>query len=283
MIDVEERLRSALHELVPLDSRRDWNQVIARAGVAHEPAQSNRRRLIVIIAVTAVLATLVATPAFGVRGALLDLLGRSDVRFTAAPPAASVIKREFADMSSGAPKGMDPRVTPGEARLAATLEFGGVKRHVWVAPTETGGFCYLFEGLSGGCTEIKTDPLILDGGFVARPGATTPAMESLAGRIYSTQATQLSVAFEDGRTMVLPFVYVSEPIGAGFFAYKPTPAEEQPGHRPLAIVVADADGAEIGRETIDWEHEDAKLQRMLDILRERANQTRPPGRTTGKP
>ena len=29
MIDVEERLRSALHELVPLDSRRDWNQVIA--------------------------------------------------------------------------------------------------------------------------------------------------------------------------------------------------------------------------------------------------------------
>lgn len=282
MIDVDERLRSALHEIVPLDSRRDWDQVIAGAGVAHESAQSNRRRLIVILVATAVLAVVVATPAFGVRGALLDLFGRSDVPFTAAPPAASVIKREFADMSSGAPKGMDPRVSPGEARLAATLDFGGVKRHVWVAPTETGGFCYLIEGLSGGCTEIKTDPLILDGGFVARPGATTPAMESLAGRIYSAHAAQLRVAFEDGRTMVLPFVYVSEPIGAGFFAYKPTPAEERPGHRPLAIVVADAEGAEVGRETINWEREDAKLQRILDALKERTNQTRP-ATTTGQP
>jgi hypothetical protein len=280
MIDVEERLRSELHDLVPLDSRRDWSQVIAGAGLAHESAQSNRRRLIVILAATAILATLVATPAFGVRGALLDLLGRREVPFTPAPPAASVIKREFADMSSGAPKGMDPRVTPGEARLAATLEFGGVIRHVWVAPTATGGFCYLFEGLSGGCTEIKTGPIILDGGFGARPGAITPSLESLAGRIYSTQATQLRVAFEDGRTMVLPFVYVSEPIGAGFFAYKPTPAEEQPGHRPLDVVVVDAEGIEVGRETIDWAHEEAKLQQMLDVLREKTAPTKPPSTTS---
>ena len=40
MIDVDERLRSALHEIVPLDSRRDWDQVIAGAGVAQSPLRA---------------------------------------------------------------------------------------------------------------------------------------------------------------------------------------------------------------------------------------------------
>jgi hypothetical protein len=31
MIDVEETLRAELHRLVPIDSRRDWNQIIANA------------------------------------------------------------------------------------------------------------------------------------------------------------------------------------------------------------------------------------------------------------
>jgi len=36
MIDVEDRLRSELHRLVPADSRRDWAQVVEGAGLARE-------------------------------------------------------------------------------------------------------------------------------------------------------------------------------------------------------------------------------------------------------
>lgn len=242
--------------------------------------RSRRRRLVVALAVAAVLGTLVATPAFGVRGALLHLFGRSDVPFTGAPPAASVIKHEFADMSSGAPKGMDPRVASGQARLAGAFAFDGAKRHVWVAPTADGGFCYLFEGISGGCTQTKTATIVLDGSFFARPGDTTPALEALAGRIYSPRASQLRVVFEDGKTTVLPFVYVSKPIDAGFFTYKPKPAEERAGHRPQDVVVVDASGTEIGRETIDWAHEERKLQQLRDLLPKKA--TLPSQTTTAK-
>ncbi len=252
----------------------------ARCRTTRGIAGARQRKLVVLLAVAAVLGALLATPAFGVRDALLHLLGRSDVPFTGAPPAESVIKREFAGMSSGAPKGMDPRVTSGQARLAGTFTFGGVKRHVWVAPTETGGFCYLFEGLSGGCTHVEADPIILDGSFFARRGATTPAMESLAGRIYAPDATQLSVSFEDGRTMVLPFIYVSEPIGAGFFMYKPTRAEEQAGKRPVHIILLDAHGAEIGRETINWANEEERLKRIFETFADKLKPIQPPPATT---
>jgi hypothetical protein len=246
-------------------------------------ARSHQRRLAVVLATAAILAALIATPAFGVRGALLHLLGRIDVPFTGAPPAASVMKRQFADMSSGAPKGMDPRVNALQTRLAGTLDFGGVKRHVWVAPTQTGGFCYQLEGIFGGCTEIRTDTIVLNGGFFARAGATTPAVESLAGRIYAPQATQLRVIFEDGRMKVLPFIYVSEPINAGFFAYKPTPAEDQPGHRPADVVAVDATGAEIGRTTIDWANEERKLRQVIDTFSKKPRPVKPSATTTDLP
>jgi len=258
----------------------EWSR-LRLPGAKSKPSPS--RRLILVLAVVAILGVLVVTPAFGVRGVLLNLLGRSDVPFAGAPPAASVVRREFFEMSSGAPKGMDPRVTPDEARLAGTLDFGGVKRHVWVAPTENGGFCYLLEGISGGCSEMKTEAVILDGSFFARNDATTPALESLAGRIYTAQATLLRVTFEDGKAKVLPFIYVSEPIGAGFFGYKPTRAEEQPGHRPLDVVVVDSAGSEIGSQTIDWAHEDWKLQQLRDTLAKRPTLGRPTATTTEQP
>ncbi len=245
---------------------------LRRRGVPTQ--RPRRRRLVVLLAVAAILGTLAVAPAFGVGDALLHLFGRSEVPFAGAPPAASVIKREFSDMSSGAPKGMDPRVTSGQARLAGTFDFGATKRRVWVAPTETGGFCYFIEGISGGCSETRTEAVVLDGSFFARPGATTPALDALAGRIYLPQATQLRVSFEDGRTTVLPFVYVSAPIDAGFFVYRPSPAEERPGHRPADIVVADSSGAEIGRATIDWAHEERKLGQLLDIVGKKSTSAR---------
>jgi hypothetical protein len=260
-------------------------QRIDKHGVARSRSHARRKRhqprVGILVAVAVVLAAAIATPAFGLRDELLHLFGRGDITFADSPPAASVIKREFADMSLGAPKGMDPRVASGQARLAGTFAFGGVKRHVWVAPTESGGFCYLLQGISGGCTETESDPIVLDGGFYAPRGSRTPAMNALAGRIFAASASRLTVTFEDGRQLPLPFVYVSEPIGAGFFAYKPTSAEERPGHRPLELVLTDAGGAAIARETINWANEERKLQQILDYLCNEEGNPRIPACTAG--
>jgi hypothetical protein len=227
-------------------------------------AWPQRRRLVLALTTAVVLGAFIAAPALGLQNAIRDLLGRSDVRFGDAPPAASVIKRDFADMASGAPVGMNPRVIEGQTKLAATFGFGGTKRRVWVAPTETAGFCYVFEGISGGCLtpQAASDGLALDGGFVVRPGASAPAMDKLVGEVFEPRATVLQVTFEDQTTIKVPFVYVSDPISAGFFAYKPTAAQQQPGHRPSSIALLDGAGATLASERIDWANEDRKFKEM---------------------
>jgi hypothetical protein len=227
-------------------------------------AWPQRRRLVLALTTAVVLGAFIATPALGLQGAIRDLLGRSDVRFGDAPPAVSVIKRDFADMASGAPAGMNPQVIEGQTKLAATLDFGGTKRRVWVAPTETKGFCYLFEGISGGCLspQAASGGLELDGGFVVRPGASAPVMDKLVGKVFEPEATVLQVTFEDQTMIEVPFVYVSDPINAGFFAYKPTAAQQQPGHRPASIAFMDGSGTTLANESIDWANEDRKAKEL---------------------
>jgi hypothetical protein len=90
-------------------------------------------------------------------------------------------------------------------------------------------------------------------------------MNIVAGKVFEPQAATLRVTFEDGGTRALPFVYVSEPINAGFFAYKPTPAQEQVGHRPSGFLLLTRDGATIAEKTIDWTNEDRKAERVKEL------------------
>ena len=229
------------------------------------------------MATVVIVGALIATPALGLQNAILDLFGRSDVEFAQAPPAASVIKREFAEMTSGAPKGMNPNVLPGQTKLAATFNVEGGQRRVWVAPTAGGGYCYVIERLSGGCRQDGSPSagLELGGSFVLAAGASAPRMDFLAGEIFEPRATTLRVTFEDSRAELLPFVYVSGPIDAGFFAYKPSSAEQQPGHRPLAVAVLDANGSLLATREIDWENEARKVEQMQQVYRDRMDQNNP--------
>jgi hypothetical protein len=60
MIDLDDKLRSELYELVPVDSRQDWAEVVARSGLAR---QRNRRRWAVSVgALVAAALLVVATP-----------------------------------------------------------------------------------------------------------------------------------------------------------------------------------------------------------------------------
>jgi hypothetical protein len=227
------------------------------------------RSLAVVVAAALILGALVAGPALGLQNTIRDLLGRSDVSFGDAPPAASVIKRDFDDMTTGAPKGMNPNVIAGQTRLAGTFDFGGVKRRVWVAPTATGSFCYVLERVSGGCQAVRSSGVKLDGGFVLRPGASVPVMDKLAGRVFEPSAAALQVTFEDGTKIDLPFVYVSAPIDAGFFMYKPTAAQQQPGHRPASLALLDEQGTVLADERIDWANEDRKAEELKKLMNRR--------------
>ena len=70
MIDVDDTLRSELHRLVPIDSRRDWGEVVARSGLKRERAR--RRWAIGAAVVIAAVAVGVATPLGAAIGRGLD-------------------------------------------------------------------------------------------------------------------------------------------------------------------------------------------------------------------
>jgi hypothetical protein len=70
MIDVDDTLRSELHRLVPVDSRRDWDEVVARSGLKRERAR--RRWSIGAVVVIAAVAIGVATPLGAAIGRGLD-------------------------------------------------------------------------------------------------------------------------------------------------------------------------------------------------------------------
>ena len=239
--------------------------------------RSRRGTLLAAAALTLLAAVLVATPAFGIRQAISDLLGREDVSFQQAPPAATVIRRDFTDMSVGAPAGMDPQVVAGETRLAATFIVSGHARNLWVAPTAIGGYCYVWEHLGGGCNNMPRDPgkILLDGSFFMGLNDKAPSMEKLAGDISNPDAAGVRLTFEDGRQIPLRLVYVSAPIDAGFFAYNPTVSERRQGHRPLQLEALDAGGQAVATTSIDWANEDQKAAQVRAALHPSAGPTTP--------
>src|SRR5881394_3808735 len=111
-------LDRALDELVERcdDAYGDWDDVLERAHVTVK-----HPRLLV-----AAVAVLVATPAFGVRHLLLDVIrGRTDVPFEKTKPAPAVVRRQFADLGVGAPPSLAPQAIVGESRTAGVFRAGG--------------------------------------------------------------------------------------------------------------------------------------------------------------
>ena len=264
-------LTVALDQLVDRldDANGNWDDVIRRAqpspapafesrpqaGVAPQPRSSDgrrpRRRLIVVaIALLVALIALAATPAFGLRDALRDLIGGEPVHFGQAEDAPQVVKYQFEDLALAAPPSMNPQVIPGQTRKVGELQQNGRKRALYVAPARNGGFCYSIAGSYGGC--LRTSK-----GFL--PPLTTTVMagfdksgtwrvKSVGGNVLSDTTATVTVEFADGSTVNVPFLYVLAPIDAGFFAYDVPLARQTGGRRPIAVVSRDKDGKEIWRQ-----------------------------------
>jgi hypothetical protein len=243
-----------LERLVPLPQMHgDWEDVLARASVRERraevmPKAPRRRRLLVVAAAVAVLVA-IAAPALAY---LFGWIGRTDVSFQRSRSAPNVIKKQFADLGIGSPPRFAPQVLAGQTREVGRFRVRGKLRALWVAPTRNGGYCFLWENLFGGCRRGDQRTPIFSPGFgvVARRGES-PRITSVEGDLTAAAAARIELVYQDGSHADIPFVYVSKPIGAGFFSFA-IPARHQSGAAaPARIVLLDRRGDEIARRRVE--------------------------------
>lgn len=253
-------LELALNDLVPsfADEAPNWADVAARA---EQRAGGRRLRLsmrvhprrAVALVVALVLVVLLATPAFGVQGYVLHLLGRKNVSFSNSPSAPNIVKKQFLDLPIGAPAQWATPVEAAKARTVATFTIAGHPRKLWVAPTTKGGYCYTFELSFGGCRQNRSDRgaarlgVTWQGGS-PKHGVNTSIVTRVGGDITAPTAAKLTAAYADGTTADIPFVWVSAPVAAGFFSYDIPTAHWTRPHRLLAVTLYSRTGTQLGRQ-----------------------------------
>jgi len=259
MLDVEPLILEELRRLSSLDltEHGDWNALLADAKAVSVAGWRRHPRRTVALALALVLIALLATPAFGVQGYVLHLLGRKNVSFTHSPTAPNIVKKQFLDLPIGAPSQWATPVQAAKARTVATFTIAGHPRKLWVAPTRTGGYCYTFELNFGGCRQTQTDRtkallgVTWQGGSL-RHGVNESIVTRVGGDITAPAATKITAHYADGTTTDIPFVWVSAPIAAGFFSYDIPTAHWNKQHRLLALTLYSKNGTQLGRQAFQY-------------------------------
>ena len=203
------------------------------AGRRLTPLARRPRSRLVLAAIA--ISALVAAPALALRFGVID--------FSTATPATPRVVEEFSSLSKGAPPGMDPRVVAGETRMVGEL----LGHRLWVAPTRSGGLCYVFAKAGGGCDTLGTGPLSVTW---ASAGATLAGRPRSFGRVegfvHSRWADDVEISLDDGSTVHPHVIWVSPPIDAGFFLYEAPTGKAITAVRALkegTVTSADVGGA----------------------------------------
>jgi hypothetical protein len=211
----------------------DWRDVRRRARTA------SRRWL--LIPVAAAIAVIAAGSALAVYREVVD--------FFSAEPAPERIQLDFeflrehtAEASSkfGGPK----FTTEGPAREVMRVQIDGEARPLWVVPTREGGFCYRLH-FHGSCLtpDARADDRIGAGGLATRNAA---GFDWLVGTVRDERVQEVELLYQDGERARVPFVWVSPPIDAGFYAHDVPEEHEQSGHLTVAVIGRDEDGDAVG-------------------------------------
>lgn len=191
---------------------------------------------------------LLVAPALGLDVPALDFW-----RAEKAPPK---VVEDFESLGLGAPEGMDPGAIPGETRKVTTVVLSDGPHTLWVSPTRHGGFCLTWTNASGGCDKLGTVPLsvswsargLLRVGRHGTPDVTPTSFTRLDGHVDADYADSVEIRFADGSVVHPEIVWVSEPIGAGFFIYDIPQARRQPGREMSAVVALDGDGRVVAED-----------------------------------
>lgn len=210
----------------------DWGDVLLRA------RRRRARRLTLQAAVVALLAVGVASA---------YALGHPVIDFGSAKPAGLKQVDEFGSMEVAAPRGLAPGVRPHEARRITSVRFDGKAHTLYVAPTKSGGYCYVWTDLGGGC-RARRDRIaksVYTGGEVGPNGLTV-----LETSFLQSAGERLVMRFRDGATADVPFVWVSAPIDAGFAVYRVPDAHRRTATRAVSLALYDAHGKLLARDPI---------------------------------
>jgi hypothetical protein len=258
MTDASDRLlaeRFAALTSPPDDS--DWLDVRRRAGLG-------RRRGWLALPVAAVLAIVLVGSALG--------LYRDSIDFWSAPPAPERIVVEYEDMRHRAKVGIGfgAGVIPDEARRVAFFVIDGEQKPLFVVPTEEGGYCWRLHFI-GSCGRTGRDRPAFSAGWLE---SDEGGAQWINGDFLDPEIRRLEVEYEDGAVAPVPFVWVTEPIDAGFFSFD-VPAEHLPvGHRVTLVRAFDDDGRQIARQRFPfsdprWESGPDGLPRVADRTQKR--------------
>jgi hypothetical protein len=199
-----------------------------------------RRSIAIALAVLALGAVLLATPAFGLRDQIAHLFGGK-------PP--DVIERYFSNSYTG-PNG--PKVLAKQARLAVQISVSGYgHQSLWVAPTEGGGFCSM--AICGPTSRAPLAATLLVAGPTSRsapdPRDPRDVHVFIEGDTLLPGAENLAVHYEDGSVDRTPIAWIGKPFDAGFFIYELPKSHWDPGKRLVAVTAETAGGRVLARDT----------------------------------
>lgn len=207
----------------------DWLDVRRRARTV------SRRWVLIPLAAT--IAVIAVGSAYALYRQLVD--------FSSAEPAPERIQRDFNFLREHSAEASamfgGPRfTTDGPAREVMRVQIDGEARPLWVVPTVEGGFCYRLH-FHGSCLTPggKTQDRIGAGGLAT---GHADGFNWLVGSVQNNHIQEVELLYQDGQRVQLPFVWVSPPIDAGFYAYDVPEEHEQPGRVTIAVVGRDEGG-----------------------------------------
>jgi hypothetical protein len=206
-----------------------------------------RRRRGPIVAIAIGLAALAAGPTLAFQRDLVD--------FWTAGPAPERIQLDWDKMRQvherARAKGFGgPSMTPvGTGREVLRVDLDGERRPLWVIPLQEGGFCYRLH-FHGSCVRLPEDGRLLKigaGGLATREGGGSAW---IVGPVLADDVQEVELLYQDGERVKVPFVWVSPPVDAGFYAYDVPAEHEQPGRLTVALVGLNEDGDQVAGQCL---------------------------------
>jgi len=249
------------------DREGDWHDVVRRA-----QGRRKHRRLALAGALGAVV-VLGAPTALALRSTIVD--------FFQSEPAPHRLVLDFARQDVGAPPGLDNRVIYEQTRRIIERKLAnGQTLTLWVAPNRRGGYCTALVGPGHpggfGCL-WEQRPAIAPGievrGSMSPEGVIRSGPVLVSGSVGDEQAETIELRYQDGDVDWQTLVWVSSPIGAGFFLFDVPEEHWGKGRQFERLVLRDAEGRELHSEALTSPRPpaiDAKTGAPSEALQEQA-------------
>lgn len=196
--------------------------------------------------------------------------GISVVPFASFEPAPRDVVFDFRSLSRQAPPQMDPRALADQARKVAVGDFGSQEHTLYIAPTENGGFCYLWTPAYGGCS-ARSSRISAWGSLIVPEGINAEATASPVNRAaFSTAVREMRqrsasrwlvgysldlgaavvIRFSDGTEIEPTVLKVGQPIEASFFYYDVPPEKRTATVKAVVVQAIDNHHDVVGEQQI---------------------------------